>query len=172
MAAPVSAQMAAEYVDSVMPRPEPETFDLAELPDHADYSWTFQTIGGNKVSLEEFEGKVLFINMWATWCAPCVDEIRSIVALRNSLADTDVEFLLISPERPRHVRRFLRHYHHRHRLPVYVEHERMPPVFGLEALPTTYIVDRKGRIVFKLRGATNWDTDAARDLLTALSERS
>jgi hypothetical protein len=51
-----------------------------------------------------------------------------------------------------------------------VEHQRMPEVFALEALPTSYIIDRNGRIVFKLRGTTNWDTDAARELLRALNE--
>ncbi len=164
--APVSGQMAAEYGDTAETRAE------AELLDRADYSWELQAMNGERLSLEQFEGKVLFINMWATWCAPCVAEIRSIIALRDSLADTDVQFLLISPERPRDVRRFLRHYHHQNQLPVYVEYERMPAVFGLEALPTTYIVDRQGRIVFKLRGTTNWDTGVARNLLRALNMAS
>ncbi len=158
--------MAAEYVDSVIPRHEAESFDVA------DFSWTLQTVRGKRVSLEQFRGEVLFINMWATWCAPCVQELNTILALRDSLSDTDVEFLLVSPQEPRHVRRFLRRYRHHHRLPVFVEYERMPEAFEPEALATTYIVDRQGRIVFKLRGTTNWDTKAARDALRALSNKS
>ena len=156
--------MPPEYIDSVSPLPRDG------LLGQVDYSWTLQTVEGDTLSLERFKGNVLFINMWATWCAPCVAEMRSIAALRDSLADTDIEFLLVSPEHPRHVRHFL--HRHGYHLPVLVEHERMPEAFGLEALPTTYIIDRDGRIVLKYRGATNWDTAAARELLRALSASS
>jgi thiol-disulfide isomerase/thioredoxin len=164
LTAPVSGQMAADYVES--PRPLP----LEEAYEPADFSWTLQTVRGKTVSLSDYVGKVLFINMWATWCAPCIAEMHTISALRDSLSDTDVEFLLISPEEPRQVRRFLRRFGHIRELPVLVERQRVPEAYGLEALPTSYIIDRNGQIVFKLRGTTNWDTAAARDLLRALSE--
>ena len=160
-AAPMSGQMLLEYVDSITSLPG------RAMHGHADYSWTLQTAQGDTLSLERFKDKVLFINMWATWCVPCVAEMRSIAALRDSLSDTDIEFLLVSPERPHHVRHFL--YRHGYDLRVLVEYERMPEAFGLEALPTTYIIDRDGRVVFKYRGATDWDTAAARELLWALS---
>ncbi len=164
LAAPVSGQMAVELVDSIPRR------NGNENANSADFSWTLQTLRGDRVPLEQFKGKVMFINIWATWCAPCVQEMGSINALRESLADTDIEFLLVSPEQPRHVSRFLRRFQKHKHLPVLVEYSRMPDVFGLEAVPTTYIVDRYGRIVFKLRGTTHWDTDAARELLRALAE--
>jgi hypothetical protein len=126
--------MTAESVDSILPRRG------HERAAYADYSWTLQTVRGDTVPLERFKGKVLFINVWATWCAPCVTDLQR--------------------------------YHHDRLPPVFVEWERMPDVFGLEALPTSYIVDRRGRIVFKLRGTTNWDTAAARELLRALAEEA
>ena len=164
--APASGQTASELLDSAEAVAEAEAFD------RADYSWTLQTLHGEKVSLAQYAGKVLFMNIWATWCAPCIEELRTVAALRDSLSNTDVEFLLVSPEEPRHVRRFLRRFRHHRHLPVLVEYHRMPGVFELEAVPTSYIFDRSGRIVLKLRGTTNWDTAEARNLLRALAAES
>ncbi len=135
--------------------------------EYADYSWKLQTPQGDTLSLERFKDKVLFINMWATWCAPCVAEMRSIAALRDSLVDTDIEFLLVSPEEPHLVKLFVRRLDYE--LPFYVEYERLPDAFDIEALPTTYIVDRSGKILIKHRGATNWNTGVARSVLRSLS---
>jgi thiol-disulfide isomerase/thioredoxin len=135
--------------------------------DRADYQWTMRTLEGEPVDLEAFRGRVLFINMWASWCAPCVAEMGSIQRLRDSLRGTGVEFLLISPEDPEPVERFLRRYGYD--LPILLEVEEMPEAFGLRALPTTFVVDRTGNIVLKHRGASEWDDDAVRAFLHALT---
>ena len=132
----------------------------------ADYGWTIQTPEGERVRLEAYRGRVLFINMWASWCAPCVAEMASIQRLRDSLRETDVEFLLVSPEAREPVERFLRRYGYD--LPVFLEVGDMPEVFGLRALPTTFVVDRSGNIVLKHRGAADWDDGAVRAFLEAL----
>ena len=132
----------------------------------ADYDWTIQTPEGERVRLEAYRGRVLFINVWASWCAPCVAEMASIQRLRDSLRETGVEFLLVSPEAPEPVERFLRRYGYD--LPVFLEVGDMPEAFGLRALPTTFVVDRSGNIVLKHRGAADWDDDAVRAFLEAL----
>lgn len=55
---------------------------------------------GSSITLDAFRGQVLFINMWATWCGPCVRELASIQALAESMKDSGVAFLLVSPEDP------------------------------------------------------------------------
>jgi thiol-disulfide isomerase/thioredoxin len=133
----------------------------------ADYDWGLRTPGGEPLELEAFRGRVLFINMWASWCAPCVAEMASIERLRTSLAGSGVEFLLVSPEDPAPVERFMKRYGYD--LPVLLEVDRMPAAYDLRALPTTWVVDRAGNVVLKHRGATDWDRDAVRAFLRSLA---
>lgn len=136
----------------------------------ADYDWVVREIGGRELRLEKFRGEVLFINVWASWCQPCVAELSSIERLRSALGDADgIRFLMISPERERSVRRFLER--NPYELPFYTEAQRMPPAYGLRALPTTFVIDRRGRIVLVHRGAANWNTAPIRALLTGLASR-
>lgn len=126
----------------------------------ADFAWTLRTVEGAPVELADYRGRVLFINLWATWCAPCVAELGSIERLRNDLRSAglgpeDVVFLMVSPEEPEAVRRFTRRYDFE--LPFLLELEEIPEAFGALALPTTWIVDRSGRIVLRRRGAAAWD---------------
>lgn len=133
-----------------------------------DYRWELRTLDGDATSLERFRGRVLFVNLWATWCPPCTAELRSIQALADSLAgEPGVAFLLVSPESARPVRRFVR----RRALtaPVYLEGTRAPARLGAFALPTTVIVDREGRIVLRRRGAADWDDARVRELLRDLA---
>lgn len=138
-----------------------------QAPPQADFDWTIRPLEGEPTSLESFRGRVLFIHMWATWCGPCVAEMAQIQALRASLEGTGVTFLLVSPERPKDVRAFLRRYDYD--LPVFLEIQDMPRAFGLEALPSTFIVDRGGRIVFRHRGALEWNQETVRRFLRGLA---
>ena len=132
----------------------------------ADYDWTLRTLAGERIDLGAYRGRVLFINMWATWCPPCVAELASIGRLRDSLRTTDAAFLLVSPEQPEPVEAFLKRY--RYDLPVFLEGTPLPDAFGLRALPTTYVVDRAGNIVVRHRGAADWDRESVRELLRSL----
>ena len=136
----------------------------------AEYDWALRTLNGDPVRLDAYEGEVLFLNMWASWCGPCVREMAGIQALMGSLAGEDVTFLLVTPEGPEPVRTFLRRYGYE--LPILLEAQEMPEAFRLRALPTTFVVDRRGRIVLRHRGATDWDSDEVRAFLRYLAEAS
>lgn len=123
----------------------------------ADYDWTIRPLDGEPIELEALRGKVLFINLWASWCTPCIREMETIERLRERLSDTDVEFLIVAAEGERPVRRHLRRYPYD--LPIYLEVDRIPPAFGLRGLPTSWLVDRVGRIVLLRHGEAVWDTD-------------
>lgn len=133
----------------------------------ADYDWALRTLDGRPVRLEDHRGQVLFINMWASWCTPCVAEMEGIERLRHSLRGMDVEFLLVSPEDAEPVERFLKRYGYD--LPIFLEIDPIPEAFGLRALPTSYVVDREGKIVLRHRGAADWDQDAIRAFLRSLA---
>lgn len=153
-AAPLRAQGAAP------PMPAPEPRFLSD----ADFEWRLVRRDGSELRLAELRGRVLFINVWASWCAPCVRELPSIEALRDSVPG--VEFLAVSPERPDRARGWLEA--NRIRLPVYFEGSETPALLGLTMVPTTYVVDRAGAVVFAWRGATDWDRPETRSLLRAL----
>ncbi len=132
----------------------------------ADYKWRLRQLDGRVRSFAEWRGRVVVVNLWATWCSPCVAELASIQRLHDSLAGTGVHFLIVSPEQAGPVERFIRH--RRNTLPVFLELDPIPGAYGLTALPTTYVVDRTGTIVLKHRGAADWDTDAMREFLRGL----
>lgn len=134
----------------------------------ADYTWRIRPLEGTAEALEAYRGEVLFINLWASWCAPCVRELASIERLRERLADTDVRFLVVAAEGEGPVRRFLRRY--RYDLPFYLEISRMPAGFGLRGLPTTWVIDRDGHIVLVRHGEAVWDTDELEAFLRRVRE--
>ena len=132
------------------------TADGLTVYGHADYGWTIRDLDGNETELAAFRGEVLFINLWASWCVPCIREMASIEGLQARLSDTDVEFLIVAAEGERPVRRHLRRYPTT--LPIYLEVEEIPASFGLRGLPTSWLVDREGRILLLRHGEAVWDT--------------
>jgi len=139
-----------------------------EVYGEADYDWTIRRLDGGELELESFRGRVLFINLWASWCTPCIREMETIERLKHRLADTDTEFLIVAAEGERPVRRHLRRYPYD--LPIYLEIDRMPSSFGLRGLPTSWVVDRAGRIVLVRHGEAIWDTDEVEQFVRSLAE--
>ena len=133
-----------------------------------DPGWTLRTLDGETFTLGELRGRAVFVNLWATWCPPCVAELASIERLADAVGDS-VTFVLASPEDPAVVREFVR----RHGLAVrpVVEETLAPEAFGAAALPHTVILDADGRLVLRHRGAADWDTVDVRELLEALGRR-
>jgi thiol-disulfide isomerase/thioredoxin len=141
----------------------------ARTPEHApsaDLQWALESMDGRRQTLESFRGHVVVVNAWATWCEPCVAELRSFGALRAAIPDTGLVFALVASQRREPVAAFIRR--RGLTLPVYLELSPAPRVYAFDAVPTTWIIDRSGRIAFRHRGAMRWDTDAVRALLTTL----
>ncbi len=132
----------------------------------ADLRWSVFTMNGDQRSLEAFRGRVVLINSWATWCEPCVAELRSLTALRTQVPDSGLVFALVAAQRREPVADFVRR--RRLSLPVYLEASPAPAVYRFDAVPTTWIIDRAGRIVYRRRGAMRWDTPAVQALVTRL----
>lgn len=132
----------------------------------ADLRWSVLTLSGELRTLGSLRGRVIVINSWATWCEPCVAELGSLVALRQAIPDSALSFALIAPQRREPVLEFVRR--RGLTLPVYLEASPAPAVYGFNAVPTTWIVDRAGRIVMRQRGARRWDTPATITLIRSL----
>ncbi len=136
----------------------------------ADLGWRLLTLRGERRTLDAFRGRVLVVNSWATWCEPCVAELRTLASLRAAIPDSGLVFALVAAQRREPVAAFV----HRRAvtLPVYLAAAPAPESYRLDAVPTTWVIDRRGRIVLRHRGAANWDTPAIRAQLQALLDES
>lgn len=144
----------------------PSAITAEQLPPEA-WQWQFESLDGERHRLADFRGQVLFVNVWASWCPPCVAELGAIERLIATLPDASIRVLLVSPERPEVVRRFLAH--RKFRIASMVEITEMPSAFRLTAVPTTFMIDRGGRLVLRQQGAARWDAEPVRALLAHLA---
>ncbi len=139
----------------------PATDSLSELG-QADYGWAIQTLDGEAVSFADFQGKTVFLNIWATWCSPCMMEMPSIEKLHQSIDPSKVAFVILSREDEDVVRAFVER--EPLDLPLYIAEE-LPSVFESTTVPATFIVDPAGKVVFKHTGAAKWDGTASEAFL-------
>jgi thiol-disulfide isomerase/thioredoxin len=108
-------------------------------------------------SLENYRGKVLFLNLWATWCGPCRAEMPSMEKLYQRFKGKGLEILAVNiQEKKADVETFMR----RNKLtfPVALDQDgSIAQQYGVMGIPTSYILDRQGRILLRLVGSINWD---------------
>ena len=127
--------------------------------------FALRTPSGDVMQYSEFRGRVLFVNFWATWCAPCVKEMPTIAALAEAMKDTEVAFLLISiDEELRDFKRFVKDQGLEH-LAYLRDWEPGTSSFEGGMVPATFVVDKRGRIVYRHHGAANWNTESIRRFL-------
>ena len=129
--------------------------------------WELRTLDGRSLRLADLAGRPVVLNVWATWCLPCVAELRSFERLARSMDGSNVAFAMVAPQSREAVAEWVSR--RDYALPFYVEADRMPRAFGLEAVPTTWVLDAAGRVVLKHRGAVDWDRDDVRELLRRLA---
>lgn len=126
----------------------------------AAYDFSLDQLDGETLNFEDLQGKVVFINFWATWCAPCVAEMPSINGLYEMYKDNpDVVFVMINVENEEgKVRKFLKK--KKFSFPIYFPNaSRIPKVYTSESIPTTFVLDKEGFIAYKKIGMASYDAD-------------
>jgi cytochrome c biogenesis protein CcmG/thiol:disulfide interchange protein DsbE len=115
------------------------------------------TLGGKSVKLSDYRGKVVFLNIWATWCPPCKEEMPSMEALYQKLKGQQFEMLAVSIDRKGEevVGPFVAKYGLT--FPVLLDPDsKTYKLYGLTGIPETFIIDGNGVIAYKVVGAQNW----------------
>ena len=113
-------------------------------------AWELKDLDGKAVKMSDFEGKVVILDFWATWCPPCRKEIPGFVELQKQYGDKGLVVIGVSldEEGPSVVKRF--NEQNNVNYPVVMGDEKVVKAFGgVEGIPTTFIIDRKGNIVKK-----------------------
>ncbi|MGH9543889.1 MAG: peroxiredoxin family protein [Terriglobales bacterium] len=121
-----------------------------------------------KISLDEFRGKVIVLNFWATWCPPCVDELPSLIQMQQNLKSKGVEVLAISVDADQSAyQNFLKTYKV-NLLTVRDPNQKSNNLYGTFMFPETYIIDRQGVLRRKFVGPIDWGTPEIVDYLSKL----
>ncbi len=130
-----------------------------------DFQWPLEKMDGTATSLADFKDEVLFINFWATWCPPCRAEMPGIQKLYEEYGKK-VRFLMIVHDNPESILEYIQKHHYT--FPVYIQNYEAPAVFRTSSIPATFIVDAKGNLVLKHKGASKWDSRKIKRLLNQL----
>lgn len=119
---------------------------------------------GNEIDLTKFEGKTVFVNFWATWCRPCIQEMPSIAALQTQLTGKDIEFFFASDEEVDRIQKFMES----RKMTLNFVRVENPESLGIQALPTTFIFNSDGDLVFSEMGFRKWDEPATVEMVMNL----
>jgi thiol-disulfide isomerase/thioredoxin len=156
----------AVYALKSRDRPSAAQFAVEVLPPRAAPGLVFARSDGSKAELAGATGKLVLVHFWATWCEPCRDELPTMLALAEELADSGkIELLAVAIEDDwEEIRRFMNG-----PVPRSIVRPDVTDVhrqFGTRTLPDTYLVDAKGRLVERYQGARDWTSAAARAHVT------
>jgi len=123
---------------------------------------------GETHALADYRGRVVLVNFWATWCPPCIKEMPSLQRLQALQADRPFQTLAVNVGEKRYkVRKFTRLVDFT--LPVLLdEHRRTFDAWDCSVLPTSFLLDARGRIRYRVQGDTHWDTDEVIALIDGL----
>ena len=133
----------------------------------ASYDLILEDLDGNQVSMETLKGKTIFMNLWATWCAPCVAEMPDINSLYGKV-NTDVAFVMLSrDEDEAKAREWIQR--KGYAFPVYFQRSAMPRQYQTGSIPTTFVISPEGNITVTRSGMAKYDTEVFRNYLTSLA---
>jgi peroxiredoxin len=119
--------------------------------------FTFPGLDGKMVSLSDYKGKVVLVNIWATWCPPCVDEMPSMEKLYQKFKGENFEILAVSIDEPglKAVAPFMKKSNLT--FPALIDSEgTIKAVYGITGVPESFIIDHKGILIKKIIGPVDW----------------
>ncbi len=122
--------------------------------------FTLMTMDNKKVSLKDFKGKYIFLNFWATWCGPCIDEMPSMERLYQKFK-TRKNFAMLAVSIDKGGAEVVEKFKAENKFTFTVLLDRDSEVagaYGVMGIPSTYLIDTQGFVINRAVGARAWDT--------------
>ena len=135
-------------------------------------NFSLEDLSGKKANLKQYRGKVVFLNFWATWCGPCKEEMLSMEALYQKFKERGFVFLTISVdyEEKKKVKEFIDKHHYT--FPVLIDSKGFTlDFYGVKGIPTTLLIDKKGRMVGRAIGPKDWKHPEIISILNQLIDK-
>ncbi|HNP19017.1 MAG TPA: TlpA disulfide reductase family protein [Fulvivirga sp.] len=143
--------------------------EISENPEDADFDFQLKNLNGEVVNLIDYKGKVIFLNIWATWCPPCIAEMPGIQSLYEKVDKDKIVFVMLSTDNSEDkARKFIEK--KGFTFPVFMAASRVPDVFRVPSIPSTFVISPEGQIVSKEVGMANYDKKSFINFLDKLSE--
>ena len=153
--APRADDSLGEFIPAATPQPAPEI--------------SFTDLAGNTAALADFKGKPVLLNLWATWCQPCVKEMPSLVALQDKFGPGLTVIALSEDRRGEVIVKLFADKLGLDKLKVYLDPKNTAThAFEARGLPTSILIDTDGKIVGKVEGGADWESDKLRDVVAKL----
>lgn len=133
-------------------------------------NFKLESLGGAMVTLDQFAGKVVFLNIWATWCGPCREEMPSMETLYNEFMGNK-DFVMLAVSQDVKGRTAVAPYvaKNGYHFTVLLDPEnKVGSLYDVSGVPETFIIDRKGRIVAHHMGGFDWSRPDVKDALQQL----
>ena len=123
------------------------------------------------ISLHDYKGQVVVLNFWASWCAPCIEEMPSLIQMQHDMRDRVTVLAVATDHDPDTYRKFVRD-HNVDLITVNDPAQKSSDTYGTSGWPETYIIDRKGIVRRKFIGPVQWTNPAIVSYLEALRTES
>jgi len=127
--------------------------------------WVVTDLEGQPHVFGQWLDEPIFVNLWATWCPPCIAEMSGINDLYKKYKGR-VHFVLLNDESASKIKAFAQDHQYQN-LPFY-RYQFVPNDFSTRSIPTSFIISKKGIVVLSKKGAARWDSDKVQKLLDDL----
>ena len=128
-------------------------FQVAPAQTKTVPEWKLKDISGQQIRLQDYKGKVVLLNFWATWCSPCLAEIPELVKWQRKYSKSGLQVIGITY--PPQTKREIKNFAHKLRMnyPIIQGTAELKSFFTAnETLPWTIVIDRRGNIVAQIEG--------------------
>ena len=134
-----------------------------------EYEFTIKKPDGTPVDFNEYRGKTVFLNMWATWCGPCRAEMPSIQKLYESTGSDSIQFVMLSIDSEDDLGKVKQYVASKDfTFPVFIAGE-LPGQLQVQIIPSTFVISPEGEVVYKKSGLADYDTNKFRKFLQKVS---
>jgi thiol-disulfide isomerase/thioredoxin len=145
--------------------------EVEETGELFNYDFLIKDMNGQRIPMSQFKNKVIFLNLWATWCGPCRAEMAGIDELYKQVDKSNIEFIMLSIDRDADHDKIVAYMQKKgFSFAAYQPSGALPQLLDVPSIPTTFIIGKDGKVLQKEVGSMKYNTKKFRDFLTRISQ--